>query len=75
MDEQKARIWLARAGGHAREKEDKEGQPHAAAPRRVASALAPTLPNRCPKAEAQLLPRRATRPAAARRTQPRMIRF
>ena len=75
MDEQKEGIWLARAGGHAREKEDKEGQPDAAAPRRVASALGATPPNRCPKAEAQLLPRRAPRLAAARRTQPGMIRF
>ena len=75
MDEQKAGMWLARAGGHAREKEDKEGQPDAAAPRRVASALGATPSNWCPKAEAHLLPRRAPRPAAARRTQPGMTRF
>ena len=75
MDEQKAGMWLARAGGHAREKEDKEGQPNAAAPRRVATASGATPTNCSPKAEAQLLPRRAPRPATARRTQPGMIRF
>ena len=75
MDDRKTRIWVAKGGGHAREKEDKEGEPDAATPRRVASALGATPSNWCPKAEAQLLPRRAPRPAAARRTQPGMIQF
>ena len=69
MDDRKTRIWVAKGGGHAREKEEKEGQPYAAAPRRVASALGPTSSKRCPKAKAQLLPRRTPRPTAARRTQ------